>query len=229
MKLICLPYAGAQSPIFRNWLEGVELAELAPLELPGRGARHTEPLLDDFEDMLEDLFCRYRQLFLEPGYMMFGYSMGAILAFELIKRIYKAGGGGPEHVFLCACDSPDTILPTYGSLPFEEFCEKLRQMGGVPDEIFGNEKLLNFYLPIVHADFKAIDSYRYIDDHKKLGCAITLINGDSDAEIRRDNTLRWRNFTTEDCFFYEFDGSHFFIREHKSDVSSIINRRLKNK
>ena len=58
------------------------------VELAGRGRRMNEPLIDNMEEMVEDIYYSIKDYITEP-YAIFGHSMGGLLTYELCHKLQK--------------------------------------------------------------------------------------------------------------------------------------------
>ncbi|WP_197144539.1 thioesterase II family protein [Lysinibacillus sphaericus] len=82
IKLFCLPYAGGSSVTYIKWGKLLNrYIEVIEVELPGRGRRINDPLIDNLEDMVEDVF-RFIKDQLTGDYAIFGHSMGGLITDE---------------------------------------------------------------------------------------------------------------------------------------------------
>ena len=64
MRLFCFPCAGGTADFFHQldpWLG--PSVELTGLEYAGHGARHKEPLYQDFNQLAEDLYAAVKRLY----------------------------------------------------------------------------------------------------------------------------------------------------------------------
>src|SRR5437764_4730948 len=90
-RLFCFPYAGAGASVFRNWGRRIDpRVDVVAVQLPGRGARLDEAPVTDF-----DLLCLLlaEAIIHEAGsrpFGFFGHSMGALLMFEVARRMAAA-------------------------------------------------------------------------------------------------------------------------------------------
>src|SRR5579863_61378 len=83
MRLICFPYAGAGTSIFRNWAGHIpEDIEICAVQLPGKERRLGEPPSRRLPVVAADLAGLLAGTTTQP-YSFFGYSLGALIAFEL--------------------------------------------------------------------------------------------------------------------------------------------------
>ena len=69
------------------------------MQYPGREDRAVEPCITNIPDLADQIHAALRPSL--PGtFAFFGHSMGAILAFELARRIAREEGRGPR-IRLC--------------------------------------------------------------------------------------------------------------------------------
>src|SRR5262245_38626203 len=108
---------------------------------------------------------------------------------------------------------PDPRSPTYG-LSKEEFLAEIERFGGTPPEILNSPELLEFYHPVLRADFALCDTYRY-EEGPMLDCPIAAFGGDSDEDIAFDDLYDWGAETRGSFAVRLFTGNHFFF--HKSN------------
>ena len=95
IRIFCLPFGGGGAAIFREWPRDLwPEIEVWHVQLPGREARHREPALTRMDALvapLADAMLPY----LDRPYIVFGHSMGALIGFELARRLRQLGGAGP--------------------------------------------------------------------------------------------------------------------------------------
>ncbi len=228
VDLICLPFAGG------NKYSYVPYQHLLPsglcmkvLELPGRGDRYHETLLTDIESMVGDLYAQLQKEIRGP-YAIFGHSMGAILSYLLLKRIVADRLPQPRHLFVSGSRGPAVKrrLPQYHKLPKDQFVERLRTLGGCPEEILVNKEIMDLYEPILRADFQAIETYEY-QAGKPLSIPTTVLLGTED-EVTLEDGEAWQQQTNFKIQLNQFSGDHFFIFKHREKVLQIVTRTLLN-
>ncbi len=220
LRLFCLPFAGGGASIFRAWGRALSPAiEVCPIQLPGRENRFREPAHTDVLPLAEILASQI-QLYADKPFVLFGHSMGALLAFELTKILQRQNAPLPLMLFLSAhraAHLPPRRTPMH-ALPDEEFIEKLRRFGGFPDEILEHQELLDFLLPTLRADLTLCDSYRYVPD-ASLNCPLQLYAGRQDTEVSPEEIEAWNEHTTQAASLHVFPGGHFFLR---SDADALM-------
>jgi surfactin synthase thioesterase subunit len=159
-----------------------ECAEVVSLELPGHGERLAEPLCASVQEMAKDAFERVRAE-LERPYYLFGYSMGALVCYELGLLVEDAGLPLPERLFLYASAAPDTMRTQrgYDRMGRKEIIAELERMGGTEDEALASEELMDFVVPLARADLHAVECYA--PTRRGLSCAAHVVWSPSDEMV----------------------------------------------
>jgi len=229
IKLFCLPYAGGSSMIYKSWRRYLdERIDLRPIELPGRGARFSEPLYSSTEEVVNDLYDKISGELDNQPYAVFGHSMGTILTYELVGKIIDHTKREPVHLFFSGRYPPfvEVNEKNIHTLPDKEFLARLQLLGGMNKEVIENKEILELFMPILRSDYKLVETYKHKGSIASFNCDITVLNGSSDDYVDGKEMHRWKECTTKNCRFYEFDDGHFFINKYKEDVAAVINSTL---
>jgi len=229
IKLYCLPYSGGSSAIYFGWNKRLNNSiEIHPLELAGRGKRYGDSLYENFEQAVDDLYKLIeKDIAISPAYSIFGHSLGGIIAYELTHKIIQEGKPQPEHIFFSGVKAPnlERTKNKIHQLPDSQFMQEIIELGGTPKEVIENEELQSIVLPILKADFRINENYKYTEKEEKIGCDITVLYG-SHEDVKNDEIVEWRNHTTGKCGIHMLEGNHFFINTHIDEVIGIINKVL---
>jgi medium-chain acyl-[acyl-carrier-protein] hydrolase len=151
---------------------------------------------------------------LDVPFVLFGHSLGALIAFELARVLRRREGLSPGRFFAAACPaphSPDQHPPIH-HLPRHEFIESLRQMEGTPEEVFNEPGLLDFFLPLLKADFTVYETYVYYRD-EPLSCPISAYGGLRDPGVTVESLNQWEDQTSGVFIKRMFQGNHYFLRD----------------
>ncbi|SRR5712691_291182 len=229
MRLFCFPYAGGSCSIFRNWGLGLPKSiEIFPVELPGRGTRYHEAPYTELPLLVKQI-ARELVPFLDKPFALFGHSMGAIISFEVARRLRAdqfnaslliVSGRGAPHL-------PQTREPMH-SLPDREFLSGLSNLNGTAREVLNNPELMGVLLPLLRADFRMIETYTYLAA-QPLDCPILMFGGFDDRSTGREELKAWRQHTTRQSWLHMFPGDHFFLTEAaQSLVLDRLSRSLRN-
>jgi len=221
--LFCFPYAGGTTHTFRAWGQylppGVELHAVQP---SGRGQRMLEPPFTALQEMVTSLVDVIGDRSDKPM-AFFGHSMGAIVAFELARRLRRESKAGPSHLFLSGRRAAQLLsneTPTH-DLPEPEFIDSLRRLNGTPKEVFEHAELLQLMLPLLRADFSVCQTYEYRHE-APLSCPITVFGGVEDHEIGRKELEAWSAQTSGAFSLHMLPGDHFFVNTSQALLCRLL-------
>jgi surfactin synthase thioesterase subunit len=196
--------------------------EVIALELPGRGKRINEPLLDDFDEAAQDLYNQVMARLTRPEFLIYGHSMGASLTLRVANMLEKAGRY-PACIIVSGHAGPGIQAEDKKIrhlLNREEFIDELKKLGGLPPELLENEELFNFFEPVLRADFKIVE-LNELENEPPVQAPIYAIMGNEEENVTEiDN---WARFTTGYFQSAILEGNHFFIYPHSKRVAGIIN------
>lgn len=225
IKLFCFPFSGGSAYSFNPYLDFVpEMMEFISLDYPGRGKRMSEPLLYNIDALVEDMFNSIKDQ-LNNSYAFYGHSMGTLIAFLLAKKIAQTHFPMPVHLFMtggAAPSIPESKIRS--SLPKDEFIEELKTIGGSPESMLNNDQVIDFFEPILRADFKCIETYKY-SFTGKLKIPISVLIGDKE-DIRMEQAQAWDKETLLPVEVKVMPGDHFFIYQHSKKIMDFIKKTL---
>jgi medium-chain acyl-[acyl-carrier-protein] hydrolase len=212
LRLFCFPYAGSGALIYRTWAgELPRSVEVCPVQLPGRGGRIAEKCYTRLSNLVDDAALALLP-YLDKPFAFFGHSMGALVSFELARRLRVRYGLEPVHLFAsgrAAPQLPPREPPAY-NLPEKEFLEKLRTLNGTPQDVLEHPELIQLISPIIRADFEAIQTYTYTAG-TPFKFPLTVFGGLQDDEITRDELEAWRAHALASFRLRMLPGDHFFL------------------
>jgi medium-chain acyl-[acyl-carrier-protein] hydrolase len=167
------------------------------------------------------------QPFLTKPFAFFGHSMGALVSYEFARRLQREGQPEPFQLFVSGCVAPherDISDPTY-NLPEPEFIAELRNLQGTPAEVLDNAELMQFMIPIIRADFKASQTYKYVPG-PPLECSLRAFGGLKDEMVPREKVDAWSEHTRGSFRAQMLPGDHFFLNTSQSLLTRIIAQEL---
>jgi surfactin synthase thioesterase subunit len=224
--LFCFHHAGGAATAFKEWSRDLrdDFAVTATV-LPGRGRRFGQPMHPTLEDAAAEVADALVADW--PGdvpIVLFGHSLGGLMAYEVCRRVEEKGRQ-PARVVVSAVapDRPE------GQKRYEWSDAQLRQllseMGGTPSEVLEHEDLMALCIPILRADLQLVDAY----DPSQYGpvrAPMTVVGGKRDRSAERPRLEKWRDYTLGDFEVVMFPGGHFYIEEHRRDVTSWLEDHL---
>lgn len=198
---------------------------LVPIELPGRGVRMSEPFIDDFDDLVEQL-CEEHERHCNGRYALYGHSMGGLVAYAMAMRWRALSRRLPDVFFVSASPAPRHRDPDYfaGKETDAALIADLRRQGGTPEQVFDDKEMRRITLDVLRADYHVCSGYQYRDT-PPLATPIHVFAGRED-EIKAEHMLAWEAETSARFSLRWFDGGHFFIRQHESAVLAAVIRQL---
>lgn len=227
-QLFLLHFAGGSAYSFdflkKHFLSDIEFI---PLELPGRGKRHSESLLKVKSKATEDYFNQIKDKRNGAPYIIYGHSMGATLGLSVTQKMEHINDP-PRQLIVSGNTGPgikksDEIVRHL--LNDFEFKEELKRLGGFPVEVQDNKEFFEYFAPIMRADFECLEKYIYSEKGIKLNTPIYALMGSDEKNC--DTIENWRNFTTNYFQSKILPGNHFFIHEHAKELARIIQSLFK--
>jgi medium-chain acyl-[acyl-carrier-protein] hydrolase len=223
--LFCLPNAGAAASAYAGWRRlarnGVQVC---PVQLPGRAERYTEtpydrtgPLVDALLDAIGDQFA--------GRYAFFGHSMGAAVAYELVRRLDVSTRTRPAHIFVSGRAAPHLAEPNRAlhNLPLDALIAELRVIGGTPEEVLRERDLMERLQGLLRADFAVNETYRCPED-EPVGVPLTVLGGDHDPRASVASLHAWRPLTTGKFEVRIYPGGHFYLTERPAELVELISQ-----
>ncbi len=225
LRLFCLPYAGAGANAFREWPPAFGPGvEIVAVRLPGREQRIRErPVIDPVEVASTIAAAADRP------YAIFGHSMGARLAFEVVRELRRTGGPLPLRLYPSGINPPH--LPTTGpfaglsKLSDDELMAGVAKGGGVPDAVLAVPELLPLFLPVLRADLTWVDDYVYTEG-PPLPIPVVAFAGDSDPVASPSRMDGWHDHTEAGFTLHTLPGDHFFLVDQLPRLARLIEEDL---
>lgn len=223
LRLFCFPYAGGSASVFREWIDSFpQEIDICPIQYPGREKRIFEAPFTSMEALTEEL-ANVLLPELDMPFAFFGHSLGALISFELTRRLQRQGIS-PVHLFVSSYRSPEIEkrkAPMH-LLPDTEFVERLREYNGTPDAVLENSELMKILLPTLRGDFAIHETYVYASG-VPLTCPISAFGGIKDLEVKSSDLKLWKEQTGENFKLKMFQGDHFYIHNNnKSLINTIV-------
>ena len=229
VKLFCIPHAGSTAMGYYSLQKlFAPYIKLCPLELGGRGRLIEQPLRENLMEIVDDIYAVIINQIDDSEYAILGHSLGGIIAYELCYKLEQNKHRPPSNLFVSGRRPPHMNARNrfIHELSDEELCKEVLKLQGTSIEVFEDKNLSKIFLPIIRADFKAIETYQYTKKKEKLDCDITVLCGTKDNETKY-NLSEWADYTNGKCEVYKFKGNHFFLYQNK-EVINLINETVSN-
>ncbi|WP_276599100.1 type I polyketide synthase [Nannocystis sp. SCPEA4] len=220
LRLVCFPHSGAGPTAFQPW-RGRLPADITAhaVQLPGRWERAGEPAFVRMEPLLDALLPALAPV-LEPPFVLFGASMGALVAHALTCALRRAGRPLPEQLVVAAYPAPHLPNPLerHRALLREALRDDspdrsaLARLGLIPD-VLHDPAVLRLLIPALRADFELVLDHEPRPE-PPLPLPILALGGADDPEVGRDQLAAWIGHTAADFGLRVLPGGHLFFRTH---------------
>lgn len=224
--LVLFHYAGGSSSAFKDWDKDIiSEFDIYSIQLPGREDRFSEKLINNMEELVTNIAGNFN--FFDKHIVCFGHSLGALVAYEVIKKLEHNNLFNFRHLIVSSSRAPHIKIHrnTIYNLPDEILFKTILKFGGIPEELLSEKQMLmEVLLPILRADFKISDLH-ICDTNKKISTQITAFGGQEDDTFPEEHLLKWKD-KTEKFEYKLFEGGHFYINESYKNLIKAINNIL---
>jgi surfactin synthase thioesterase subunit len=224
VPLICLPFAGVGPSFFNEWgtLTSGQL-EIIAVPLPGREKRFVEEPYRDvatavtgsLPEVLERVGKRDRVI-------VFGHSLGAVLAYELSHQLAKTTHIQVAHLVVSGSPEPWALRKRRATgLDDQAFLDQVREFAGYDHPALNDPDLRDMLLPVLRADVEMHENYRPSWD-SPLPVSITSVRGTDDELVSREEAAQWHRATTMPLQMVELPGSHMYLISSAGKLLRVI-------
>lgn len=222
IRLVCFPHAGGSAsyffPVSGALKPGIEVLAL---QYPGRHDRHNESRIETISELADRLH-EVIAPFCDDGTAFFGHSMGAILAFEVARRLDRKEGISPAALIVSGRRGPSTQrVETVHRRSDAGLVREMRELNGTDTAMLGDEDFVRMILPAVRSDYTAIENYRY-DMGPPVSCPILALTGDHDPKTTVEEAEDWARHTSGPFELKVYQGGHFYLNDRAADIIRTI-------
>ncbi|WP_222441171.1 thioesterase II family protein [Streptomyces qinzhouensis] len=221
--LLCVPFAGAGPSFFHPWRAlAADRWRIVTVELPGRERRILET---PYRNVVEAAKSSVDDIVTELGQgtrtVLFGHSLGAVLAYELV-HLLSARDVPVERLVVSGSPGPWTQRERRATgLRDEEFLARVEEFAGFRHEALDHPEMRELILPVLQADCEMHENYVPSTD-RPVSVPICSLRGDSDGLVSADQAQEWRNATTGAFTSAEFPGDHMYLVDRAREVLDVI-------
>ncbi|MGN5636187.1 thioesterase II family protein [Streptomyces sp. AC154] len=232
VRLVCLPHAGGTASYFFPLSQRLaDTADVLAVQYPGRQDRRREPPLESAQELATAIHTALRP-YDDLPLVLFGHSMGAVLAFELARAMERAGTGPLGLIVSGRRSAALTCEDKVHTRGDAALLQEIRVLSGTDPGLLQDEEILSMVLPALRADFKAIETYAYRPDDDRSGaplrCPVSVLTGVADPRVSLEQAMAWRELTTGEFSFASFPGGHFYLADQQDQVAEAITGSIRS-
>ena len=217
--LFCLPYAGGDSLAYWRWPDLMPASvDVRTVDLPGRGGRPPGP-----GPAVHEVADRIVAQAAGRPFALYGHSMGARLAFEVVRELRRRSAALPVRLYVGAAHPPHLPEPIarLAHLDVDGFVDQLVRHAGTPSAVRDDPDVRAAVLPALATDLAWLQGYRFRPG-PALPVPVVAFAGTDDAEVPEDLMLGWARHTSAGFRQHTLAGDHLFLRTAEPVVTAAI-------
>lgn len=199
--------------------------DVVAVQLPGREQRFIDPPFTSVEQAIDELLPSLTASLSGAGAItIFGHSMGAMLAFELARRLH--GRPGFDNCSLVVSGSPPPGQPRTQEatgLDDDAFIAQVERFSGYSHEALEDPEMRELLLPLLRADVEMHERYRP-KNVTPLPVPITCVRAEQDQLVTVAESHAWQNVTSMPLEYVEVAGGHMYLADDPSELISLLVR-----
>lgn len=225
-SLLCFPHAGGSASYYRPLADALAgVADVLPVQYPGRQDRRTEPPVTSIPQLADDILAVLESL-PQRRLVLFGHSMGACVAFEVARRIEQHSSIELLGLVVSGRTAPPRLRDR-GVRRMDDggVIAEIRRLSGTDDRLLLDEDIIRMIMPAIRCDYTAVETYRYVPG-ARLRCPVSVLVGDSDPQVTLAEAEEWRDHTDGAFTLRSFPGGHFYLAEQNTQVAQALREDL---
>jgi surfactin synthase thioesterase subunit len=161
---------------------------------------------------------------LDRPFVLFGYSLGAMIAFEWARSLRRKGQPQPACLIAAASSAPHQMRKgrALSQLPANELTQALeRRYAPMDPKVKQDPEMLDMILRVMRSDLQIMESYNYAPE-EPLSCPVLAIGGTRDTIVASDALDAWREQSSAATRVERLEGDHFFLRTQGAALRAIV-------
>ncbi|MGW6270101.1 thioesterase II family protein [Streptomyces sp. NPDC055060] len=216
-RLICLPHAGGSASAYRSWLpDWHDAPELWAVQYPGREDRTPEALPHTLPQLAQHIALALQWMADKP-YMLFGHSMGAVLAYETVRQLGQLGLPAPTRLIASGSPAPATAGTPSAPPDPEPDVQWLHEGDAAPDP-----ELRRTATHILKGDLALLAAYAQEPQSQPLNLPLLVLTNEDDPDVNDDTVTDWSRCTSCAVEHTALPGNHFACYEQATHILAAL-------
>lgn len=223
-RVVCFPHAGGSAPAFAPLAAALpDPVDVVALQYPGRLERRAEPCIDSIDALVAAVVPELvGGGWLDRPFVLFGHSMGAIVAYEVARVLERSHGLVPLGLLASGRRAPSTHRSEQVHRGGDRaLLREVARLGGTPQVLLDDEDVQQLMLPALRGDYKAIETYSWRPG-PPLACPIEALVGAADPLTSEAEAAAWSQHTFATFAIHVFPGGHFYLADHLPAVARLV-------
>lgn len=222
IPVYCFPYEGGNAEIFASFA-AVAPPPLVPcgVHFPGRPPLDNLPLTQSLADLVSFLVDDCALECVGPT-IFYGHGIGAVVAFEVCRRLRSLGKTLPQVLLVAAQKAPNVALrrEVLHTMTDDLLMDRMRYFPETPLTVFNDPGVSANFLPIFRADLALDETYVWSDD-EPLSIPIVVVGGANDSSVTSADLAMWQQHTTARFTMRLFPEGYVFSAKTFADIGRI--------
>ncbi|MDP5865587.1 thioesterase II family protein [Streptococcus mutans] len=226
IQIIMFPYLGGSGTSVMSLAN--EICAKIPVDIrvafPPGHVESDYALCDNFVQLI-DLYYKNLITILKKDSILFGHSMGGTIAYFLAKKIAEKNPElTPKKLIFSAAAAPDHMKNKRLSDKENEIIFKeIKRIGTMPEELTDNQELVDYFAPMLRADYKILEEISEIEV-QKIDIPTFFIMCHKDSLTSCQTILKWKDYLDSKISFYMMpaDAGHMYLKKYKEVVADKI-------
>lgn len=223
VSFFCFPHAGSGASVYAGWGEAVSrYFSYYPVQYPMRENRKADKMPGSIRELAEVIAEENLEIFSEKPCVFFGQCLGALIAFETALALKRRSVETPTLIIAAGCPSPGTSFSAELGENDDNsaVAEYFVRLGYISREIAENKMYLDFFMPVLRADYLLMQTYKAVPG-EKVSCPVMTVYGNEDTEVNDETLTDWENYTSAGTIKKMYTGGHFCMTdENLADLLS---------
>ncbi|GAB3833043.1 thioesterase II family protein [Dactylosporangium cerinum] len=226
-RLMCFPHAGGAASYYLPMAKALaSVADVTAIQYPGRQDRRSESPIGDIGTLADRIVEVLDPIPGERPVAFFGHSMGAVVAFEVARRLEDLRANTPVVLFASGRRAPSIQRQeAVGKYSDDGLIAEIRALDGTNSSMLHDDELVRMILPAVRADYRAIESYVCAPE-AVIARPIVAILGTEDPRVSLSDAQAWESHTTGKFDLHTLPGNHFYINGHLDELRALVRSGL---